>query len=75
MAMLTPKAAAERLGVSPSLIYQLCNEGVLPSYRFGGAGKRGRVMVAEPDLEAYIDRCRHEATANRLPLKLKHINM
>ena len=42
MVMLTPKAAAERLGVSSSLVYQLCNEGVLPCYRFGGAELAGR---------------------------------
>lgn len=72
MVMLTPKAAADRLGVSSSLVYQLCQQGVLPCYRFGGAGKRGRVMVAEPDLEAYIEQCRQ---APKVPVALRHIRL
>lgn len=39
--MLTVKQAAVRLGISESLVYEWCAEGVLPHYRFGRKGRRG----------------------------------
>ena len=56
--MLTVKAAAERAGVSPSLIYALCAEKKLAHLRCGAKGRRGRVLIAEPDLAAFMESCR-----------------
>lgn len=62
--LLKPKAAAELLGVSISLIYQLCNDGLLPHYRFGGKGRRGHVRIDDADLRAFTEQCRREASAS-----------
>jgi excisionase family DNA binding protein len=71
--MLTPKKAAERIGVSSSLIYQLCSEGALRHFRFGGKNKRGKLMIDESDLVAFIERCRQEPV---LPMPtLRHISL
>lgn len=46
---ITVKQAATRLGVSKSLIYQLCAIGKLPHYRVGIG--RGTIRIEERDLE------------------------
>jgi len=72
--MLTPKQAAERIGgVSASLVYQWCKEGLLPCFRFGGRGKRGKVMIRPEDLDRFIETCRHEVPA--APVALWHIKL
>jgi excisionase family DNA binding protein len=73
--LLKVQQVAERLGISASLVYQLCAEGLLTHLRLGGKDKRGRVMVEEADLMAFIQQCRREATASLPPLALKHIRM
>jgi excisionase family DNA binding protein len=55
---LTPKQAAERAGVSLSLVYRWCDERRLPHYRFGGQGRRGRIMIAPDDLDQFMESCR-----------------
>ena len=57
---LTPKQAADRLGVSPNLIYVLCQEGRLPHYRIGADGRRGRILIDPADLDEFIAACRKE---------------
>jgi len=52
---LTPKQAGEIVGVSPSLIYDWCAEG-LPHYRFGRKGRRGRILIEESDLQAWVEK-------------------
>ena len=52
--MLTPKTAAERAGVSASLVYAWCREQRLPHYRVGREGTRGRIRIAPADLDAFI---------------------
>lgn len=71
--MLTPKQVAERIGVSPSLVYQLCTEGLLPHFRIGGKGKRGRLIIKAGDLDQFVESCRCEA--KREPIALKHISL
>ena len=56
--MLTVKAAAARSGLSPSLIYALCAQRRLPHLRCGTKGRRGRVLIAESDLVAFMESCR-----------------
>ena len=55
---LNVKQAAERAGVSESLLYQLCSEGRLPHYRLGGRGRRGKILIAAEDLDAFMESCR-----------------
>jgi excisionase family DNA binding protein len=71
--MLTPKQVAERIGVSDSLVYEWCAEGLLPHYRVGRKGKRGKVLIEQADLDAFLTNCRHEAKPP-VPL-LKHIRI
>ena len=73
--MLTPRQAANRLGVSQSLVYQLCNELVLQHYRIGGKGKRGRIRIEEEEVERYRQSCLRDASqAVHLP-PLKHLSL
>lgn len=57
---LSVKKAAERAGVSASLVYAWCHERRLPHYRAGGAGKRGRILIAPADLDAFVRTLRRE---------------
>src|SRR5215469_5522592 len=59
--VLTVREAAERAGVSESLIYLLCDERRLPHYRPGGKGKRGKILIDPRDLDAYMQSCRVDA--------------
>jgi excisionase family DNA binding protein len=71
--MLTPKQAACKLGVSDSLIYEWCAEGVLPHYRFGRPGRRGKILIDETDLNAFVAARRQEIRPEAPPLK--HIKL
>ena len=72
--MLTPKQAARRLGVSDSLIYEWCAEGVLTHYRFGRKGRRGRILIDETEFEAFLAGCRQEGRQDPAP-ELRHIQL
>jgi len=52
--MLTVKQVAERLTVSEALVYGWVQSGALPSFRFGQAGRRGSIRIAEADLETFL---------------------
>lgn len=71
--MLTPKQVAARVGVSDSLVYEWCAQGLLPHYRMGRKGKRGKVLIEEADLSAFLAGCRQEAKLEVPPLK--HIRL
>jgi excisionase family DNA binding protein len=71
--MLTPRQAAAQLGVSVSLIYQLCRQSALRHYRIGGIGRRGRIVIDEADFRSYQAACCKEAA--QIPLQLKHLEI
>jgi excisionase family DNA binding protein len=56
--LVTVSEAARRLNVSPSLVYQWCEEQLLTHYRFGGKGRRGKILLAPADLEQFMQACR-----------------
>ncbi|MCI0457182.1 MAG: helix-turn-helix domain-containing protein [Gemmataceae bacterium] len=58
---LTPKEAGEYAGVSPALIYQLCEERRLAHYRVGGKGKRGKILIDPEDLDRFFEQHRVES--------------
>jgi excisionase family DNA binding protein len=58
--MLTTREAAERAGMSPSLVYRWCREQQLPHYRFGTQGRRGKILIAPADLDDFMQHCRVE---------------
>jgi excisionase family DNA binding protein len=55
---LTPEQAAKRAGVSRNLVYRWCRERRLPHFRFGGQGRRGRILIEEKDLDEFLEGCR-----------------
>jgi excisionase family DNA binding protein len=68
--MLTPKAAALRLGVSVSLIYAWIGSKLLSHYRAGVKGRGGKILIAEADLMALWESLKVEAAVpaqNRKP--------
>jgi len=52
--MLTVKEAAQRARVCRAMVYQWCDEGRLAHYRFGGRGKRGKILIEAADLEDFL---------------------
>jgi excisionase family DNA binding protein len=57
---VTVKAAAERLEISQSLVYRLVEEGRIPCVRIGARGRRGKIIIREHDIEAFLKTCRPE---------------
>ena len=51
---LTPKQAAAQAGVSISLVYLWCDQRLLTHFRFGSKGKRGKILIEESDLVAFM---------------------
>lgn len=52
--LLTVKMAAERLSVSEALVYSWCASGLLPNYRMGRKGKRGKILIDPDELEGFM---------------------
>lgn len=74
--MLTVKQAAEKLRVSPSLVYSWCEDRILPHYRMGGKGKRGKILIEETALDALLQSHRVDSRAcDAASLGLKHITL
>jgi excisionase family DNA binding protein len=59
--LLTPAEAAKYAKVSPSMIYQWCEERRLAHYRLGGKGRRGKILIAPAELDRFLDEHRVEA--------------
>ena len=75
--MLTPKAVAERLGVSQATIYGLIAAGKLKHCRIGL--KRGVIRVSETHLEEFLSGAEpvHKEPPASVParrVKLKHLH-
>jgi excisionase family DNA binding protein len=66
---LTVAEAAAAIGVSESLLYEWCSEGVLAHYRFGKPGRRGKILIAETDLNGFVAAHRQETKPEAPPLK------
>jgi excisionase family DNA binding protein len=64
---MTVKEAANRLEVSPSLVYLLISEGKLRCVRHGIG--RGVIRITEEHLAQYIRRAEGDAGAARKPFK------
>lgn len=52
--LLTVKQAAERATVCERLIRSWVADGTLPCYRLGVKGSRGKISIAESDLDGVI---------------------
>ncbi len=61
--LLTVKQALALVPIGRSTVYALVDSGQLPSYRVSMAGsRRGRVLIARADLEAFVEGARQSAT-------------
>ena len=58
---MTVKQAAERLEVSKSLVYRLVEEKRLSCIRIGQRGRRGKIVIREADIEAFLQECQSGA--------------
>ena len=58
--MLSVKQAAKYACVSEALVRGWLREG-LPHFRLGAKGRRGKIVIREADLEAFLSVCRVEA--------------
>jgi excisionase family DNA binding protein len=81
-AMLTVQMAAEKAGVSKSLVYIWIEKDVLPHFRLGKPGSRGTIRIDESDLKTFLDSLKHAKRPKAsLPSALKtksvfrHINV
>jgi excisionase family DNA binding protein len=54
---LTVKQAAERAGISVSLLYELCAAGTIRHTRHGRPGSRGTIRISEEALAEYLKAC------------------
>jgi excisionase family DNA binding protein len=74
--MLTVKQVAERLRISASLVYSWCEDQILPHYRMGGKGKRGKILIEEAALDAFLQSRKVECKpVDASSLGLKHITL
>jgi excisionase family DNA binding protein len=55
---MTVQEAASRLEISVSLVYRLVADGRLGHARIGGRGRRGKIIITEEDVRAFLGRCR-----------------
>ncbi len=67
---MTVAQAAEKIGISPSLVYELVRLGVIRHSRHGRPGKRGCIRIAEDAVSEYLVESEHlAAVSSNGPLK------
>jgi excisionase family DNA binding protein len=64
---LSVAEAAARAGVSKGLVYGWIESGMLSCYRLGAKGRRGKILIAIADLDAFLAQCRVEAAKPKPP--------
>jgi len=75
------RQAADRAEVSAGLVYCWIESGLLPHYRLGAKGRRGKIIIAEADLVTFLESMkvgvRHEPAPQATPrrLKLHHLEL
>ncbi|MCA9073983.1 MAG: helix-turn-helix domain-containing protein [Planctomycetaceae bacterium] len=76
--MLTVQDVAQRLRVSPQIVYALIAKGRLVAHRIGLG--RGTIRVEEAELRRYLDTCKQQhapqpASRSRKRIRLRHIKL
>ncbi len=73
---MTVQQAAGRIGISPSLVYELCKQGVIRHTRHGRPGKRGTIRISDEAVAEYLAACeqRGRLPAASLP-HFRHLNL
>jgi excisionase family DNA binding protein len=70
---LTVRDAARRLGVSPGLVYDWCRRHLLTHFRFARPGRRGKILIPEDALAAFVEQFKVSPETAPPPVRLKHI--
>lgn len=73
--LLSVKEAADRLGISPGVVYGLCSRRLLRHERYGLG--RGKIKIPEDAVDEYRQRVTVVAkpTPSTRPVKLKHLSI
>lgn len=66
--MMRVKEAAKRMGISESLVYDLCAAGVLPHVRIGRPGSRGCIRISQEDIDGYLASQKVERPTSSKPM-------
>jgi excisionase family DNA binding protein len=69
---MTVREASGRIGISTSLVYALCQAGVILHTRHGRPGRRGKIVISEEALAAYLQTCKKDGGESP-SVPLKHI--
>jgi excisionase family DNA binding protein len=74
---MTVREAALRIGVSASLVYELCRQGVLRHTRHGRPGKRGTIRISEQAVAEYLASCQQAGRLPAVPFlpQFKHLGL
>jgi hypothetical protein len=82
MAMMTIKQAAAHAGVCQTVVYGWVTDRLLPVYRLGGKGSRGKILIETGDLVEFLRSCRVEAAGpasvpapKPKPIRLRHLRL
>ncbi|MCE9567115.1 MAG: helix-turn-helix domain-containing protein [Planctomycetes bacterium] len=75
MARISVKLAADRMGLSTSMVYLLCSDRRLPHFRLGNTGRRGKILIEEKDVDEFLMAARVEAGEGSPTPALRHINL
>jgi excisionase family DNA binding protein len=69
---MTIAQAAEKIGISASLVYELCRLGVIRHARHGRPGKRGTIRLSDDAVAEYLANCEMQQQVHSAG-PLKHI--
>jgi excisionase family DNA binding protein len=74
---MTVREAALKIGVSASLVYELCRQGVLRHTRHGRPGKRGTIRISEEAVAEYVAACQQRGRPHAAPFlpQFKHLGL
>lgn len=68
--LLTVAEVAERLNLSTTAVYDLCNAGLLPCYRLGTGKKKPPIRIRPEALEEYLRSCQVKPAPAAAALKV-----
>ena len=61
--LLTVTQALQLVPIGRTTLYALCESGALPHFRIQAPGsRRGRILLARRDIEAFLETARHGVT-------------
>lgn len=70
---MTVREVSDRVGISTSLVYALCQAGVIRHTRHGRPGRRGKIVISEDALDDYLQKCKGDGEQRAPSVPLKHI--